>query len=503
MATRHSRILSPTQPGTHRRTVSDTKLFLESLSSSNSCAIPDSTTVANLTRTTNDSEDVTLLYAPQRPSENDLTACVSTASGLGFQFANTKHTQSDITIPLLTQLPEIPDWYEDVDPINYPPEAHILDSRCDTTQQTPAQPPYETPQSEYFTVEEFQPEPDALYCEDVLRELEETAEQAHAQNVSQSSKISSVVAFGFPSPGFVPTVAGKHKIETPELLTFSPRLRRAIQQQRRRSYSLDSADRRPTTAELALLSEAGLGIGLASPFCLSQLQPIHPSESDMQLHALHAHPDCLASPEIVYTRPRPPGNDSVRERRQEALALERLPAPAHPHPHSKPAAYAAADEHDDQEEDDWDVRSASVPFPSTASLYAIPTSASWPAARHSSTCGGHGGGAGAGSGGARSRLRHSRSAQHHNKNQKQRTVRKWTLEEQITIAVLAAMDARDGAETKVAVAGVGVGVGKVLIGGEPRKLKATGNGKGRLLRLLRKVWRRDSDESGNELDVSV
>ncbi|KAJ7057165.1 hypothetical protein C8F01DRAFT_1257084 [Mycena amicta] len=451
--------LTPTQPGNR---VPAAKI---SLSNSN-CAIPDSTTAATLTRA---DEDATLYY------ENDMTACASTPSGLGITI---KTNTGDLPFHLLAlaQLPEIPDWYDD-------PEPHTSTFNASPALETPAlayqtpqsdyysldHPPYETPQSDYQSFEEHQP--DALCLDDVLRELEETAEQAHAHNVSQSSKISGVVAFGFPSPGFT-TVAGKHKVDFPdrELMTLSP-YRRPVNlqqhQQRRRSYSLDSADRRP--AEL-VQSDAGLGLGLGSPFCLSQLQvlpdPITPCNIDMQLHALHAHPDSLAdfaSPEIVYSGP---GTGLSSERRQEALAVERPDAPA-PIPES---LARDADVGPDDDEDWDDIRSASVPFPSTASLYAFPTSASWPAARtkqhSSSACGG------------RSHIR---------AHQKQRPTRKWTLEEQITIAVLAAMDARD--------AGIRSGTKS-----GSRNMFESSKGKGKLLRLLRKVWRkeaRDGDSDGS------
>ncbi|KAJ7905145.1 hypothetical protein B0H13DRAFT_2663181 [Mycena leptocephala] len=377
-------------------------------------------------------EDTTLCYAP-RSSECDLTACASASSGLKM-----KNSPAPSSLELfLPDLPEIPDWYEDEQPkqASRSPEpvpaipAHVLNT-----------PTLDTPQSDYHSLEDYHPT--SLCCQDILAEL------AAAQ--------CSDGAAACESPGLVLSSC-KHKPEPPQTVQAPSHGRPLFTHHIRRSYSLDLADQRARAAEFPYMVplDVGLGYGLGSPFSLAPISfPISP---DVDLHTLpdelaqyqYASPSLSLAPQ---SNPNPkmylsPSSSGLR--RYEALSVWRPQAPSPPSPPVRLRSPSNSD----------DIRSLEQPFPSSASLWVldapppataglrVPQSATWPPTRLAET-----------------------RPRGHDQGM-------WTLEEQITIAVLQAMDSRD-----MRAAGQGSHVHSRLVTGRSRKSKVG--------RLLGRIWRR-------------
>ncbi|KAJ7628649.1 hypothetical protein FB45DRAFT_1059371 [Roridomyces roridus] len=349
-------------------------------------------------------EDATLCYATPA-SDYDLTACASTPV-LSPELKIQPLPFSKCLDLLLPQLPEIPDWYDDDEVVPHPVE--ILEPVSDT------------PQSDYHSCFEYQYTP-------ILEAAAPVSAQVQAEGPARL-------------PSSVPNRP----------------------QHRRRSYSLDSAGQRPLS--FSFLPDAGLGIGLASPFSLSPSWAIIPIDPDSDLEPADPDSDTDAavysssipqldlnldldvnlwpSPTLEYTQYTPllphdspnVAPDSFQSppglRRNEALAVWRPAGPIATYlDHDISRATSGADE--DREYDYWgdddddDVCSLEQPFPSSASIWVLdrspprnaavrplPQSASWPAARVAAT------------------------------RTQQKQEKRWTLEEQITIALLAA--ASDG-----------------------------------------------------------
>ncbi|KAJ7805783.1 hypothetical protein B0H14DRAFT_3770432 [Mycena olivaceomarginata] len=159
--------------------------------------------------------------------------------------------------------------------------------------------------------------------------------------------------------------------------------------------------------------DVGLGCGLGSPFSPSPIS--FPIDSDSDFLPQPAELQCT-SPALslamnshnLYLSPSSPG-----ARRLEALSVWRPRAPL-------PPCHAASPSEDD-------LRSLEQPFPSTASIWVLdqPSSRSRPPPPPSST------------------FPQSASASSPQATQHGEKKQTWTLEEQITIAVLQAMDLRD------------------------------------------------------------
>ncbi|KAJ6588543.1 hypothetical protein B0H19DRAFT_1099944 [Mycena capillaripes] len=366
-------------------------------------------------------EDTTLFYVP-RSSEYDLTACASTSSG--FKTLKNSVLPSSLEL-LLPDLPEIPDLYED--PAQEPESI--------TAVPVFYTPTLDTPQSDYHSLSDYHPT--SLCCQDVLTEL------AGAQC----------------SDGANPELWSlKHNPEPPHTVQAPCHRRPRISRHIRRSYSLDLlGDGR--TAELPYVVRScflipthiltfykiplnvGLGYGLGSPFIPSPIS--FPVDPDLDLHTLPTELVQYASPSLHSNLLLSPSSPGLR--RYEALSVWR--------PHCPPPPVRAGTASDP---DSDDVRSLEQPFPSSASLWVLdppPTSrlaqsASWPLA--------HG------------------AARHHRKEKEV-----WTLEEQITIAVLQAMDSRD-----MRAAGQ---QGQAV----RSRLAVRSSKKSKFRRLLGKFWRRE------------
>ncbi|KAJ7177890.1 hypothetical protein C8R46DRAFT_1029473 [Mycena filopes] len=379
---------------------------------------------ANLSRA---EEDATLCYVP-KSSEGDLTACASAPSPSGFK---TKNFSLPSSLELfLPYLPEIPDLYEDQEP----------QQGAEPVVDIPAlhTPVLDTPLSDYHSLADYHPT--SLCCQDILADL--GAAQCSDNTASVHAHVSPVLP------------NSKHQYSS--YTTRAPsQPRPTMTQPRRRSYSFD-LDRRGDlpfmvsfapllkapclNAVLKLPFEVGLGYGLGSPFSPSPISfPCNPDD----FKDINIQPDELApfaSPTLsvsahpnLYLDPSPPG-----ARRYDALSVWRPKAPSPP-----PCPETLSD---------WDdIRSLEQPFPSTASIWvldpppvpapAMTQSASWPAARE------------------------------------HRRTEVWSMEEQITIAVLQAMDSRDLRSGPVSC--------------PSRRLVVRGGGKGKVRRLLGRLWGRE------------
>ncbi|KAJ7507348.1 hypothetical protein B0H11DRAFT_1971321 [Mycena galericulata] len=335
-------------------------------------------------------EEVTLCYVPPT-SECDLTACTSTASGLKIK-ALPVASSLEFFLP---QLPEIPDWYEDEQPKqNSPPPVEILGS--------------DTPQSDYHSFEDFYP---ASPCPDdgATFAIEEEA----------TTQINDVVP-----PESHGLSESKPKAEQ------LPRPRPA--QPRPRSHSLNSADQRPAQLTFALPHDAGSGYGLGSPFSpcpISSGPHLTPTPIDLglglDLHPGPRNPVGSTSPTLSFTAhpnlhlnhrwQTPPGL-----RREEALAVWRPRGPVATHLDGRSPV-------SDLDSDSDDARSLEQPFPSSASIWVLvldqPQPSPVPASQAMAST--------------------APRMDRREDTQTQTQTQKWTLEEQITIAVLAAMDSRD------------------------------------------------------------
>ncbi|KAJ7777913.1 hypothetical protein DFH07DRAFT_796609 [Mycena maculata] len=208
-----------------------------------------------------------------------------------------------------------------------------------------------------------------------------------------------------------------------------------VSQHRRRTYSLDSSNQRPLELTSAAPPNAGSGYGLGLPFSPSPLSsvPMIPTDADLDRYpspilSFTAHPNI----HLNHWKS-PPGL-----RRAEALAVWRPQGPVPTHTHV-----------DGLDSDSDDVRSLEQPFPSTASIWVLTQHAPWPAERTEAR--------------DRPRARGPRGPRE--------DTQKWSLEEQITIAVLAAMDSRDKR-----------GRGACARSG-------AGGKKGKVRRLLGRIWR--------------
>ncbi|KAJ7216522.1 hypothetical protein GGX14DRAFT_441825 [Mycena pura] len=424
-------VLAPTQSCALRKTLAAHKIPPSSSCSFNQTLPLWDSATAYFTRT---DEDATLCYADSaRPSECDLTACASAPSALNIHAKLKGATTLPPSLTLVfPQLPEIPDWYDNDDARPQPLEMNI--------------PLFDTPPSEYQSLEDYHPE--ALCCVDILSELDRAT--AHVQHQYQSPR--EQVAFGFLSPAL--STPGKHNYKhvpgsLPPPMTITDALslgneRPRIVQHRRR-YSLDSADRRPVELSGVVPPNAGLGFGLGSPFFQAPAHhdDLSRGEADSSDAYLHTHPKGLfTSPELVHVY----ADSPPERRRREALTVWRPRAPS---PHSLPQ-----------------------PFPSSASLYALdaptltrgrglPSSVSWPAV-------------------ARGRRI---------TNTKTKGIYLWTLEEQITIAVLAAMEARD--MENYAPAQSQACQGSAGARGVAGRGAGSGGRKGRIRRLVERIWRKE------------
>ncbi|KAJ7120953.1 hypothetical protein C8R44DRAFT_877269 [Mycena epipterygia] len=371
---------------------------------------------ANLSRR---DEDVTLCYAP-RPSEGDLTACASAPS---FKMKSTKlPSLMDLSFP---DLPEIPDWYEDEQP---------RQARDPTT--TPQSAYHATPQSDYHSLADFHPA--SICCQMYMPQCGGIA----------------------PTAGSPALASFKHQPKTEHPMQAPSHARpRYI----RRSYSLDLTNHRPAGPPYTTPPEPRLGYGLGSPFSPSPLSSaayLGPLPSNAELHIYSSVPDDMVrytSPSFSFTAhpnlhlnqlhliQSPPGL-----RRDEALAVWRPEGPI-------PSCLDAGSSPDSLS----DSPSLEQPFPSSASIWvldaqpssALPHSASWPL--HART-------------GLESRHRVRGE-------EKAVGMHRWSLEEQITIAVLEAMDSRD----------------RRSAGRVPCPRLVVGR-QGRVRRLLGRIWRREA-----------
>ncbi|KAJ7757100.1 hypothetical protein B0H16DRAFT_1689772 [Mycena metata] len=357
-------------------------------------------------------EEDATLCYAPRSSESDLTACASAASPSGFK---TKNFSLPSSLELfLPYLPEIPDLYEDQQPQQG--AEPVIDIPALHT------PVLDTPQSDYHSLADYHPT--SLCCQDILLEL----------GVAQCSDST---APAHVSPATFSSC--KHQ-EPPHTAGAPSQGRPRMAEPRRRSYSFDLVDRRAGELPYVIPFDIGLGYGLGSPFSPSPISfPCNPDLKDVRIQPAELAP--FASPALsvtahsnLYLSPSPPGL-----RRYEALSVWRPKAPSPP-----PCPESMSD---------WDdVRSLEQPFPSTASLWildpppppAMSQSASWPAARKA--------------------------------QQVQRGSEVWSLEEQITIAVLQAMDSRD------------MSAGSRLC--SAREFVAW-SGKGKVRRLLRRLLRQE------------
>ncbi|KAJ7031577.1 hypothetical protein C8F04DRAFT_1109815 [Mycena alexandri] len=281
-------------------------------------------------------------------------------------------------------------------------------------------PVLDTPQSDYHSLADYHPT--SLCCQDIFPELG----AAQCSNSTAPAHIT-------------PALSNcKYQPEPPYTTGAPSQGRPRMAEPRRRSYSFDLVDRRAGELPYVIPFDFGLGYGLGSPFSPSPISfPCNPDLKDV-----HIQPDELASPALsvtahsnLYLNPSPPGL-----RRYEALSVWR---PKTPSPPFCPESMS-----------DWDdVRSLEQPFPSTASLWvldpppppAVSHSASWPAAREAP--------------------------------QVQRGSEVWSLEEQITIAVLQAMDSRD----------MSASFGSC----SARRLVVRSSSKGKVKRLLGRLWGRE------------
>ncbi|KAJ7326283.1 hypothetical protein DFH08DRAFT_1084861 [Mycena albidolilacea] len=363
-------------------------------------------------------EDVTLCYA-LRSSECDLTACASISSGLKM-----KNSSLPSSLALLLQaadLPEIPDWYED-QPLKQEPEPKR------TTIPVLCTPTLDTPQSDYHSLLDYHPT--SLCCQDILVELAATGQCIDTATPELSSSKHEPKA-----PQTMPQQAPSHSHWCPQPL--------------RRSYSLVLGERRASEFPYMIPLDVGLGCGLGSPFSPSPIS--FPIDSDSDFLPQPAELQCT-SPALslamnsnnLYLSPSSPG-----ARRLEALSVWRPRAPL-------PPPHAASPSEDD-------LRSLEQPFPSTASIWVLdqPSLRPRPLPPPSSAL-------------PQSAPASSREATQH--GDKKQT---WTLEEQITIAVLQAMDLRD---LRAAAGQQQLGLHSKLVSSSTRNSKVR--------KLLGRIWRR-------------
>ncbi|KAJ7481712.1 hypothetical protein FB451DRAFT_1236919 [Mycena latifolia] len=426
MSPNPNRVLIPIQP---RAVQDDTYVPLKPLQTSRSLRwnllVSDS---ANLSRA---DEDTTLCYVPR--SEYDLTACASVSSGLKMKDVAQLPSFGTLSLP---ELPEIPDWHEDEQPSL---RRQALLAALEPTEAV------DSPQSDYHSLADFHPA--SLCCQDVPVEL----------HMKECNDIVSQVGS--------PSLANfKDKPEPPSTVPAAShgRGRPRIVQHSRRSYSLDLADRRPAdlTCTIPLDAGWGYGLGLGSPFCPSPLSSVAhlgrvPTNADLDFHSLPNDPAQYTSPRSLTAHPNVPlhvNQTPLSLRRAEALAVWRPQGPIPPTPLSHP---------DSDSLSDWDAVSLEQPFPSTASIWVLDAqapsglahSASWPLHRPGLE--------------SRHRARGDSEAVGY--------VHKWSLEEQITISVLEAMDLRD-------MRSAGRGACSRL---------GVGSRKGKVRRLLARIWKRD------------
>ncbi|KAJ7789912.1 hypothetical protein B0H14DRAFT_3571632 [Mycena olivaceomarginata] len=329
-------------------------------------------------------EDVTLCCA-LRSSEYDLTACASISSGL--KMKNNSLPSSLALLLQVADLPEIPDWYED-QPLKQEPEPKRA------TIPVLCTPTLDTPQSDYHSLLDYHPT--SLCCQDILVELAATGQCIDTATPELSSSKHEPKA-----PQTMPQQAPSHSHWRPQPL--------------RRSYSLVLGERRASEFPYMIPLDVGLGCGLGSPFSPSPIS--FPIDSDSDFLPQPAELQCT-SPALslamnshnLYLSPSPPG-----ARRHEALSVWRPRAPL-------PPSHAASPSEDD-------LRSLEQPFPSTASIWVLdqPSSRPRPPPPPSSAL-------------PQSASASASSPQATQHGEKKQT---WTLEEQITIAVLQAMDLRD------------------------------------------------------------
>ncbi|KAJ6591182.1 hypothetical protein DFH09DRAFT_1138879 [Mycena vulgaris] len=417
-----TQVLTPTQPGPRAGAIQNvnTHVPLKAFPTSRSLRWNLPTSDSAISRVSRQDEDTTLCYAP-RSDSCDLTACASASSGLKIKSIL---LPSFVELPLYN-LPEIPDWYEDERP------------RQDSDSPEPTE-TLDTPQSDYHSVADFHPT--SLCCQDAMEECSNIVAQAESPPLSNLKR-------NLPEPpSTMPAAPHRHG-------------RPLAAQHRRRSYSLDLADRRPAELPCTTSPDAGWGCGLGSPFCLfafpssAQLGPI-PSDADLNDvysgaddHPVHYHtsPRSFTPCPSLHLNQSPPSM-----RRAEALAVWRPqgPVPTHSDAGSPFDVKSPPDSLSD-----WDALSLEQPFPSTASIWVLATQApsGLPHPLH------------------RTVLDPPRRAAGESGTV---GLHKWSVEEQITIAVLEAMDLRD-------------------MGRGPCSRVVVGK-KGKVRRLMARIWRRES-----------
>ncbi|KAJ7701828.1 hypothetical protein B0H17DRAFT_1044846 [Mycena rosella] len=279
----------------------------------------------------------------------------------------------------------------------------------------------DTPPSDYHSLADFHPA--SLCCQNASSESNHLVFQARSPPLSNL----------------------KHKPEPPSTVSAAPQGhgRPRAEPQRHRSHSLDLTDRRPASLTYTTPPDAGWGHGLGSPFCPSPLSPaahLAPIHSGTDF-SLHNEPVQSMSPLSVTADL---NQTPLSLRRAEALAVWRPQGPTPPtDAGTAPSSLS-----------DWDVLSLEQPFPSTASIWVLDAP-----------------------------LPHSAWRLHPGMESRYRPhgdsgpvgIPKWSLEEQITIAVLEAMDSRDMRSAGRAACS---------------RLGGGGSRKGTFRRLLGRIWRR-------------
>ncbi|KAJ7220442.1 hypothetical protein B0H12DRAFT_1241350 [Mycena haematopus] len=390
------------------------------------CSLPQNIPALDSPNLLRGEEDLTLCNV-LRSSECDLTACASASSSrLKTNLKNNVSLSSSLDLLLLAELPEIPDWYEDRQELKQEPEPE----RASATIPTVYTPTLNTPQSEYYSLDDY---PTSLGCQNILTEL--VAGECGASELSNFKPNAKL-------PQTMPPHAPPHRCWRPQPL--------------RRSYSFDLGDHRAAEFPYTIPLDAGLGYGLGSPFSPSPISFPIDSDSD-HLHIQPAELQC-ASPPLslplpieanVYLGLSPPGL-----RRLEALAVWRPQAPSPPPRPASPSLSPSPSNSDD-------AHSMTQPFPSTASIWVpdqpssrlpLPSRPPLPSSDPQSV------------------------ARKPTENTKM-----WTLEEQITIAVLQAMDSRD----KRAAAGQQASSYSRLAA----RSGNSSNRKSKVIKLLGRIWR--------------
>ncbi|KAF8178090.1 hypothetical protein K438DRAFT_1844542 [Mycena galopus ATCC 62051] len=375
-------------------------------------------------------EDLTLCIA-LRSSDCDLTACASASSRFKMETRSLFPSSLDL---VLSELPEIPDWYED-EPLKQ--ESEPEPGHASATIPIPVlyTPTLNTPQSDYYSFEDCGDSSPG--CEDLS-----PAGQCSDGATPASPELSSFKHQAKP-PHTMPQHAPSQSYWCPQTL--------------RRTYSFDLKNRRASEVPYMIPLDVGLGYGLGSPFSPPSISfPIDTDTDSDHLYTQSAGLQCTSPPlslplpmdeNNLYFSPSPPGL-----RRLEALSAWRPQAPSPPPHPTSPSLLCSEDAH-----------SPDQPFPSTASIWilqqqpvlrpppsrpapppppasVLSPSAFWPAARKPGE-------------------------------------KLWTLEEQITIAVLQAMDSRDmlaAAEQQGSCS---------RLGGR------SSNRKNKVSKLLGKIWR--------------